>query len=274
MDSFWEVVTTFHEHVAELNDAGGAGYYYFTPSFLLPGPDPVPGLACSMFFANQTDVESIKTLFEPLLTSLRGINNVTTNLETNPSPKIGPAIVFGLEGDSDDTGTAVALGSRLFSYDFFTNPDNSGPEKLTEALRSMGSQWNTIFTGHVIAGGQVAANRDIDSAINPAWRDTLAHITFARSWPTDGSISFEEQEAIMANITEVEVPKFKALQPDTGAYLNEADANEADFQTSFWGKENYERLYQVKQEWDPSGLFISRRGVGSEDWDDAGMCKL
>jgi hypothetical protein len=66
---------------------------------------------------------------------------------------------------------------------------------------------------------------------------------------------------------------FKALQPDTGAYLNEADAHEADFQTSFWG-ENYERLYEIKQQWDPSGLFISRVGVGSEDWDDAGLCKL
>lgn len=91
---------------------------------------------------------------------------------------------------------------------------------------------------------------------------------------SDRSVSFEEQEAIMANITEMEVPKLKALQPATGAYLNEADANEADFQTSFWGRKNYERLYRVKQEGVPSGLFISRRGVGGEDWDDAGLCKL
>lgn len=274
MDSLWEVATTFHEHVAELNEAGGSGYYYIFPTFLDPDLDPAPALAAMMFFANQTDVESIETIFEPLIASLRKINNVTAYVETDFSPKIGPAILAGLEGDSDTTGNTAILGSRLFSYDFFTNPDLDGPTKLTDALRSMGTQWGTVFTGHIVAGGKVAANRDIDSATNPAWRDTLVHITLSRSWPTDGSVSFEVQDAIMANITEVEVPKFKALQPNTGAYLNEADANEADFQISFWGKENYERLYRVKQEWDPSGLFISRRSVGSEDWDDAGLCML
>lgn len=273
-DTFWEAVATFHEHVAALNDAGGAGYYFLSPNFLLPGLDPAPGIACMMFFANQTDVKSIETLFQPLLTSLRSIDNVTAHLETIPTPSIGPAIVAGLDGHSDDTGTAVALGSRLFSRDFFTNPDDDGPARLTETLRRFSTKWGSFFTGHLVAGGQVAANADIDNAINPAWRETLAHITFSRSWPTDGSVSFEEQEAIMINITEVEVPMFKALQPDTGAYLNEADANEADFQTSFWGEENYERLYQFKQQWDPFGLFITRRGVGSEDWDDAGLCKL
>jgi hypothetical protein len=39
----------------------------------------------------------------------------------------------------------------------------------------------------------------------------------------------------------------------------------------FWGG-NYERLYNIKQEGDPRGLFISRKGVGSEDWDDVGLC--
>jgi hypothetical protein len=58
-----------------------------------------------------------------------------------------------------------------------------------------------------------------------------------------------------------------------GAYLNEANAYEKDFQSSFWG-DNYNRLYKIKQKWDPTGLFITRSGVGSEDWDTEGLCRV
>lgn len=44
-----------------------------------------------------------------------------------------------------------------------------------------------------------------------------------------------------------------------------------DLHQSFWGS-NYPRLYQIKQKWDPEGLFIVRTGVGSEDWDAEGLC--
>ena len=53
--------------------------------------------------------------------------------------------------------------------------------------------------------------------------------------------------------------------PDSGVYLKEADYVELDFQKTFWGS-NYPRLYQLKQEYDPRGVFYVHEGVGSEDW--------
>ncbi|KAK2757897.1 hypothetical protein FQN54_004303 [Arachnomyces sp. PD_36] len=273
-DSFWEAVATFHEHLPSLNDAGGSGYYFITQAAATQEPDHTPSLSAPFFYTNQTGAESVKNLYEPLLNSLEKIDNATVKLETSQAPSIVHVLLADLDGEADSTGVAFVLGSRMFSRNFFADPDINGPARLSETMRSFSTKWGGQFQGHVVAGGQVAANRDIDSAVNPAWRDALSHLIFGRQWATDGSVSFEEQEAIMANVTEVEVPLFKALDPGSGAYMNEADPNEADFQTSFWGKENYERLYRIKQEWDPSGLFISRKGVGSEDWDDTGLCRL
>jgi hypothetical protein len=129
------------------------------------------------------------------------------------------------------------------------------------------------ITSHVVAGGAVASNADeIDSALNPAWRKTITHMVYSRSWPLNSTLA--QQTAVIKNMTDVEIPILRSVEgvDHMGAYLNEANAYEPGFQASFWG-DNYPRLYSLKQKWDPSGLFISRKGVGSEDWDDAGLCR-
>lgn len=51
--------------------------------------------------------------------------------------------------------------------------------------------------------------------------------------------------------------------PGAGAYANEADYFEPDWQRTFWG-ENYPRLLEVKRRYDPENLFRVHHGVGSE----------
>lgn len=55
------------------------------------------------------------------------------------------------------------------------------------------------------------------------------------------------------------------LAPDTGAYANEADPTEPQWQETFYG-DNYPRLLALKQQWDPHGVFWYKNGVGSELW--------
>jgi Berberine and berberine like len=116
----------------------------------------------------------------------------------------------------------------------------------------------------------VAANAGISSGLNPAWRSTVVHLLFTQQW--SATTPPTQVKAITNNIINVQVPILKSFEPgQMGAYLNEADANEPNFQQSFWGS-NYYRLYGIKSEYDPSGVFISRKGVGSEYWDDDGAC--
>ena len=51
--------------------------------------------------------------------------------------------------------------------------------------------------------------------------------------------------------------------PGSGAYANEADYSEPDWQSSFWGV-NYARLLAIKKKVDPGNLFRVHHGIGSE----------
>lgn len=57
--------------------------------------------------------------------------------------------------------------------------------------------------------------------------------------------------------------------PNAGAYSNEADSLEDNFQSTFFGP-NYPRLSAIKTKYDPTDLFIVKAGVGSEKWDTVG----
>jgi hypothetical protein len=61
--------------------------------------------------------------------------------------------------------------------------------------------------------------------------------------------------------------------PNAGTYSSEADIFEANFQTTFFGP-NYAELSAIKRKYDPSDLFIVRTGVGSERWDQWGLCTI
>lgn len=64
----------------------------------------------------------------------------------------------------------------------------------------------------------------------------------------------------------------RAATPGSGAYANEADYFEEDWQRSFWGI-HYPRLLEVKRRYDPLGLFHVHHGVGSEGWSADGMTR-
>jgi len=67
----------------------------------------------------------------------------------------------------------------------------------------------------------------------------------------------------------------KALRvaaPDTGAYVNECDYFQSDWQRAFWGP-NYARLARIKRRYDPAGLFTAHHTVGSEGWSADGFSR-
>lgn len=267
--TFWDAVTKFLAALPDLNGAGGSGYYFLTPQYNMQDTK-VSAMALMLLFANRTDTASIDRLYHPLVSALNETSGVMTQYASFPLPNISTVfstiLLPGPVGTPDVTGAINLAGSRLFSRDLLVSKD--GPARLAKALKSLGTRLN----GHVVAGGAVAENGEtVDSALNPAWRKTITHIAFGRSWGVNATL--EEIEAVRDQVTNVDVPALRAVEGEDkmGAYLNEANAYETDFQESFWG-ENYGRLYRIKQKWDPTGLFISRKGVGSEDWDNAGLC--
>ena len=67
--------------------------------------------------------------------------------------------------------------------------------------------------------------------------------------------------------------ELRKLVPNHGSYVSESNYFEPDWRGAFWGA-NYARLRQVKDKYDPDGLFFVHHGVGSEDWSPDGFTRL
>jgi FAD/FMN-containing dehydrogenase len=69
------------------------------------------------------------------------------------------------------------------------------------------------------------------------------------------------------------VNQLREVTGSSGAYVSESNYFQRDFQQAYWGG-NYPRLAQIKQKYDPDGLFFVHNGVGSEQWSTDGFTKL
>ena len=97
-------------------------------------------------------------------------------------------------------------------------------------------------------------------SLNPAWRNTLTHLVVVEGWP-DGVA----QPFIDSTYRDVsaKVQKLRELSPETGAYFNEPDSYEPEWQPAFFG-EHYDKLKEVKIKYDAGNVLWCRRCVGSE----------
>ena len=110
-------------------------------------------------------------------------------------------------------------------------------------------------------------------AMNPAWNNALSHLIVVEGWP-DG-IAQSVIDSVYRDITEKKIQPLRDLSHETGAYFNECDSYEPDWQKAFFG-ENYERLLAVKKRVDPESVLWCRRCVGSEalvEESDGRLCR-
>ena len=74
----------------------------------------------------------------------------------------------------------------------------------------------SVIIGHLVANSD---NRDLNTALNPAWRDAVSHVVVVGGWPEGASD--EEIQAVRDDVTYRQVAALKSLAPDSGAYFNE-----------------------------------------------------
>lgn len=152
----------------------------------------------------------------------------------------------------------VITGSRLFPRANWESPD-----LLNDTFNALRS---TITDGHsLLAFNMKAELQDgiTPNSANPAFRQTLMHAITPTSWEETAS-NAEIQEK-MDYLTNHVIGKWRAVCPDSGAYMAESDIQEPNFKQAFYGN-NYHRLYKIKQRYDPTSLFYAPTGIGSDDW--------
>jgi FAD/FMN-containing dehydrogenase len=152
--------------------------------------------------------------------------------------------------------------------------------RLVEALFAGSRRWRiTLHFNKGLAGApaaEVAAARD--TATNPAAADAFAlAISAAEGPPAFPGIAGHEPDLALArrnarNINAA-MDELRKLVPGHGSYVSESNFFEPDWRGAFWGP-NYARLKQVKDKYDPDGLFFVHHGAGSEDWSPDGFTRL
>ena len=150
-------------------------------------------------------------------------------------------------------------------------------DALVSALFAASRHWGvSLHVNKGLAGAPpeaIAAARD--TAINPAALEAFALVICGAEGPPaypgvagrepDGTTARTHARAIGRAMDEL-----RKLVPNPGSYVSESNYFEPDWQRSFWGS-NYPRLFAVKQQVDPNGLFFVHHGVGSERWSDDGF---
>ncbi|EON65973.1 hypothetical protein W97_05215 [Coniosporium apollinis CBS 100218] len=268
---YWDLMAYIHSEMPRLNEGGMQGYYGML------GPPVAPTLAMyGAFFLYDKPNGTVEALFAPIKDRLdRESGLVFHNTTVQWAPTFFDMYKAVIMPESVATGGS-AMGSRLIPKQTVTE-EVEHVARMFEAIGPkldvdiQGFAANPVLLGHMIANSD---NRDLDIGLNPAWRDAVTHLIVIEGW-NEGAPR-EEIDAVYEDITHNKTYTLRELAPDSGAYFNECDPFEPDWQFAFFGK-NYQRLRQVKKTYDPDGLLWCRSCVGSEEWveeADGSLCRL
>lgn len=149
--------------------------------------------------------------------------------------------------------TAIFNASRYWTFSFHFNKGLAGaPSEAIDAAKNTAINPDvlTAFALAIIAGEE-----------EPAFKNIEGH---------EPDLKNARHEAEQISLAKEELMK---LTTNAGSYVSESDYFEKHWQQSFWGS-NYARLLEVKNKYDPDGLFFVHHGVGTEHWSEDGFTRL
>ncbi|KAG6364993.1 hypothetical protein INS49_006598 [Diaporthe citri] len=239
------IVNAWHDALPDVLDAGMMVTYYAASNAF--------GVL-SLTGYNRTQAE-VAAALAPFATALAGLGSsmqpAYTQFDTYHEHYVhsyGPLPVgsFGTAGE-------WLMGGRLLSRG---------------ALPGLGPELNETLSLGVALIGQAVSVARFDApdvrAVAPHWRDAAVMASFVL--PFDFAAPFQNMAARQDYITESVMPRIEAATPGGGAYINEADFQQPDWQQVFYGG-HYPKLKAVKRRYDPKGLFYNSIAVGSERWE-------
>ncbi|BGP40891.1 hypothetical protein JCM10449v2_004856 [Rhodotorula kratochvilovae] len=157
----------------------------------------------------------------------------------------------------DAVGIPLLLGSRLVPRDVVE-------QKADELATFMADSASPAII-HLVAGRAVTREPDFPSSVNPGWRDALLHVDLPITWsPTAPLSTIRSFSSYLTSHTLALGAIASSIGHAQASYASESDYYEAEWQSVWYGEENYARLLEAKREWDPEGVFSARKAVGSE----------
>lgn len=203
--------------------------------------------------------------------------NYPNSIVRNPQ-KGAPKEEFWWKGNSSEVYLYIyAHQTRWIPIQLFAKDHL---QQLTDAF-FRASQLHAVslhFNKGLSGASADAIKRGRETATNPAVYDAVGLvIMFGGSNEVFQGIAGKEptRQIVKKDIDQIKraMEYITEITPNAGTYTNESDYFQKNWQQDFWGV-NYKRLLEIKQKYDPNGLFYCHQCVGSEYWNDSGMCRL
>ncbi|KAI1431256.1 FAD-binding domain-containing protein [Xylaria sp. CBS 124048] len=221
------------------------------------------GFALTPAFAPGMHQAELDALLQPALDKLNELSLAFTYSSSENATFLGAYNALPTMWNVSDFNT----GGRLIDREMVFNKTDD----LIAAIRNIGSEG--LFSGVCLNVSQSVSSPD-EVAVNPYFRTSLFNAFYGLA--TDYTSTTADQAA-MDHITNDLTPPLAALTPGSGgAYMNEADVQEPDFQFIFYGA-HYDRLLEIKRKYDPRDIFYARTAVGSDAWyeqSDGRLCRV
>lgn len=256
IETFWKGVAIYFAHLSRVTDVQGTGWNYVynrRPNFQFVGRFTLPG------FQKAAAVEFLAPLF-------RDLRSIGINF-TNPDPSFYadlPTLEYR-PNPGDGAGSNGRFASRLVPRENLADPSSTKFNQTIGAIRSLVEEGGyTFHSVDFTATKKIAGYPGSNSAVNPALRKAIMHVTTFDTAQYGPDVPPATQIATHARLNSY-IQKFRDVTPGSGAYMNEADTEEPNFQQSFYGS-NYERLLSIKQKTDPWHVFYAVTAVGSDKW--------
>ncbi|OBR04627.1 FAD binding domain-containing protein [Colletotrichum higginsianum IMI 349063] len=242
-ETLYRVIDAFHAALPDIVDAGVMIIYFFGPGFL-------QSPALTAYNKTRADVERI---LAPLVGSLAQLNVTLEPTYTSFDTYRGHYNHYWgpLPSGNIQVGTQL-FGGRLL------------PRAVLPSFGPTARRLVELGVTYIGVGLDVSRfGRDGANAVLPQWRDSIVQVSLTLPWSFEAP--FADMLAEQDRMTEVVQPVIEAATPGAGAYINEADFQQKDWQETFFGA-NYPRLLRVKNKYDPAGLLYNVAAVGSDAW--------
>ena len=256
--TFWSAVESFFTSLPAIVDAGGMAMFYLIDSIFsitLTIPD--------------VDNSTFKSLLGPFTSSL-GTTMYSLNITSfatyyeHVESYFGP-LPYG------SIPAAQLTGGRLIPRSVVQNDISTLMSAIKKITALPG--FNFAGTAHNVSHG-VANNEPDCNAVLPAWRTALLSLAIPAFWNFTAPLEENDaREQTMREVVDLLLKSIGGEGKETGVYMNEADFEQEDWKNAFYGA-NYRKLLEVKEKYDPQGLFWVRTGVGSDAWVEDGEGRL
>ncbi|KAF9053268.1 FAD-binding domain-containing protein [Panaeolus papilionaceus] len=201
---------------------------------------------------NMADAQNSMKALVDVATSLGGVATIT---EITSFLDWFNSYVQGTSGTQDAVGVPNVLSSRLIPQSLHNT--EADRQSLLDAMIFAFNQ--TSFSQlHFTTPYGFNGTDGKDTSVNPLWRTSLYQVIGVNSWFFNDTLA--DRNAAYAQNTAAITP-LRNLTPNGGAYHNEADIHEPNFQQSFWGA-NYNKLLAIKNKYDPDHVLDCWHCVG------------